>query len=500
MDPCKSITLQIIPKPPFAQNYIMKGGTMMMRESRHLRVTDTPILGCIRMLPYKPLKEIPSTKISIVEARLKKWEMCNEKYTLIRYIKLHYKILDVKLSKKIKHTPLIEIREMYSKLEYLWNVPPKLLPLLGPISSEIEEKTSFHASTCINNIDDQNISNVENMIRYIKIIYPNINTEHLDRLSVHELTDFFNSFDIYYNLPGISIHDGYESKINYELNYFKLESKRNFSITKKIESANYIEVSYFSKTLAQNPTSYNSKYTMWYPLSGTGLFFPVENPIIATNKIHAMKLLGCSDEIILKHSCTWFQYLVQKYSKQAWDKMKTLTPTLRSKNIILKTRVFTKIPAQRPVVQGCYEEYDISTIEIKYIKEILDKIINNIIKGKVLKYEQINGNPILIKYDVLLDSGINLLVNMAKKKNITSVLLLNEITASTQGNKLITSREIIHTKKPSESQLQIARLNPLNPKSKSYGNKVSPTFPFPYETKKYIISNSTDMIKFISVQ
>lgn len=163
--------------------------------------------------------------------------------------------------------------------------------------------------------------------------------------------------------------------------------------------------------------------TYYYPAKGTGLFLPLGNSLVAYNKIHALVLLGTSNEEILSYAGSNLLYWLDRKGSN-------------------KTGTVTNWNGD----------------EISYDPDTLGQIIEGAVNGKDLEEDTDLGQSPYISMGGSTTGGDAMLATLATYQGFDTIQLLQEAQLGKSG---IVGYELIDLRVPPNSASQLIRLDPF---------------------------------------
>jgi hypothetical protein len=300
----------------------------------------------------------------------------------------------------------------------------------------------------------------ERLITYFNIVYPEATSGEFDEMSTDNLVDYWKNLELYYKLPieimpqtPVTIRRDGKSKFYTVPDGIILDQSQNrTSITTP-----YIEVTRAGSdaSFLRNPMMFTGTY--YYPAKGSGVFLPLENTLVAYNKVHALKMLDVPNTSIVTVGGTDFQFFLQRDSEKLWRAIKIKTPEAARQDYFDQACVVDKHATAQDPESGCNLYMGKFTKKVFYIPAALNNIIAEMVAGKAVRVDKRRGRNI---YYGIGDTGDGLLAQLARDRDYTTVQLLREAQMSLTEDPVVGS-ELIHLMEAVYSQRELKRLNPF---------------------------------------
>jgi hypothetical protein len=321
----------------------------------------------------------------------------------------------------------------------------------SPIFKEYDKITQL-----ITNGTYKPVSEKEKLALYFKIVYPNADPKKWDNMTEEKLVDYYQHLELYYNLqPEIMPMTPIIKRRTTDKQFFRVPNGviLDQDPDRLSQVGPYLEVIRFGPmyNFFVDPTLFVG--TFYYPAKGSGLYLPLGKTLVAYNKVHAMKLLGAPNTQIILYGGRDFQSFLRKDSN---------LPQYSSEPFISVCVVDKRATVNDPT---CAKLYNYFTKVVKYKAGALTTMINEMVSGKCLRYDNrvvVQGQPAkqtLIYYGCG-DTGDKFLAQMARNRGYSTLQFLREAQMELNGDAVV-GNELMHLVENVYSQTALLRLDPF---------------------------------------
>lgn len=324
-------------------------------------------------------------------------------------------------------------------------------PTVYPSTKLMDESDLLYAQLMTSGIYPQN--EAQRLRLYFSIVYPLADITRWKRMDLQQLQQLWATLELYYKLDDMFMPQTPRTQRQYHKFYRVPDAdctdadaatgdcvQGNVWLSQEtgrpVETGPYMEVVRFGDMDYNLLPDATFTATYLYPAKGSGVFLPVQNSLVAWNKVHALRLLGVSYEDIAYVAGPNFWYWVNDLN----EKM------VNDENC----------PRDQSGHRSCYQHYQTNGGDSYYVMpEALETVINNMSAGQSLAksskspYYGLGGST---------TGGDALVARLALQQGYDTVQFIREAQLGSSG---IVGYEVIDLRVPRQTSALLTRIDPF---------------------------------------
>jgi hypothetical protein len=215
------------------------------------------------------------------------------------------------------------------------------------------------------------------------------------------------------------------------------------------ENLEFVEVVRFGTAVSKYDNEQLFAGTYYWPVRGSGLFLPIGKTLFAYNKIHAFRLLGCTDEEIVYGLRPNVIAFIQNESNVAWTEWTTQNPTAA------KTTHFKNYCTWNTASSSssCPILFDIGMTTVSLCVPVVKAFIDDFCTGAVeRKYATGVAAMSFFDQDPFLD---RMIAQVASQRGFDSCVFVKQVGFDV-------AQELLHCKDPVTSLMSLKKFTPFS--------------------------------------
>jgi hypothetical protein len=216
------------------------------------------------------------------------------------------------------------------------------------------------------------------------------------------------------------------------------------------EELEYVEVVRFGTAVSRYDNEQLFAGTYYYPVRGSGLFLPVGRVLFSYNKIHAFRLLGCTDEEIVFSLRPNLIAFLQNESSVVWTNIQEKNPGAIKSNFFKNYCNWNTSSSS----SQCLSLFEFGMTEVYLCSAVVAKFIDDFCTGSSSRKYSDSAAPLsFFEYDPFLD---RMIAQVAAQRGFDTCIFLKIVGFDI-------AQELVHCKDPVTSLMMLKKFTPFDP-------------------------------------